>query len=323
MWRVVRQAEHKCRASILVRADHFHPQSRMKPRKTITAKALIVPVNLTTAKKAMRLMPSLSIDDVEVALSKAKKKIPEAAQLEFTTVIRTAFQNFLVLKMWELAYKPPPPAQTAKKLTAIAGAAARLAKALDSEQWSDARKPALVALTLAANAYGKKIGGYPRLPPKEYGPAPNRANSPRKSPLNYRGVEKLKDLTAGVALLHELAIAAAATEQAKADRRKTRLKAAGKHDKAVRGRDETVTRLYGDFAGAWMNAFSELPAISRRSDTGTPTGPSVRFLSFVFRALANRVSDELELLLPGLRQSLSPTEEAIANRINAIKTGRR
>jgi hypothetical protein len=290
----------------------------MSSRKAEATKAATKQPSTDDIREAARLLPSISKNDINAALKIAKKRLSPKKRTALAAAIGSAFQYLFIAKLWELGLKESTAAKTAKKLSAIAAAAKRLTKALDAEQPGDARKPAYLSLTLAADAHGELIGGYRGLSPSEFVAVRDNDGKPVVSRLDYRGRDKLKEIRESVALLQEFAQAAAAREQSKVTRHKAKQKAAGKNAKAVRERDEATIRFYGDFAGAWMDAFSELPGVSRPADTGAAGGPSVRFLSTLFSALADRVSDDLEDRVPGFRKVMSPTLEAIASRINGL-----
>lgn len=292
----------------------------MITHKVKPARAATKQPSLDDIREAASLLPRVSKEDIKAALAKTRKKAPSLSQrTALAAAMGSAFHTLLIAKLWELGLKGATAAKTAKKLTAIAAAAKRLTKALDAEQPRDARKPAYLSLTLAADAHGELIGGYRGLSPREFVAVRDNDGKPVVSRLDYRGRDKLKEIRESVALLQELAQAAAAREQSKVTRHNAKQKAAGKNAKAVRERDEAIVRFYGDFTGAWMDAFEQLPRISRSAQTGAAGGASIRFLRALFEALANRVTDELEERVPGLRKTLLPTSDAIANRIREIQ----
>lgn len=289
----------------------------MGTRKAGAAKLATKQPSLDDISEAARLLPSISEEDVTAALTKARKPLSFDKQSDLVGAMQIAFKTFFIAKIWELGLKGSTASQTEKKLTGIVVAAERLAAALDIEQPSDTRRPAYLALTRSANAYGEKIGGYPGLSPTEFDAVRDNDGKPVVRRMDYRGGEKLKDIREGVALLLELAQGAAAYERMKVERHKSKRQAAGKKAKAVRERDEAIVRFYGDFTGAWMDAFDELPRVSRSPITGVAGGPTVRFLSALFSVLAGKVSPELEARVPGLRRALRPTKDVISNRIRA------
>ena len=177
----------------------------------------------------------------------------------------------------------PPPSKVRHRLEQIEAAARRLITHLgikeaydpDSDPVEALPRALFIPLVLAAERFGRQLGGYPDLPPIELGT--EKAGEPY---IDVQAERKMVSTLSGVQLIARWARNAQAQEAdaVKSDRRLT-----GEGDWAL---NEFLARLMA----IYREATEREPWLSRRGRT--PTGPFLRFVKACLEPLAEEHTDQ-------------------------------
>lgn len=177
----------------------------------------------------------------------------------------------------------PPPSKVRHRLEQIEAAARRLIVHLgikeaydpDSDPVEALPRALFVPLVLAAERFGRQLGGYPELPPVEIGT--EKAGEPY---IDFHAERKMASALSGVQLIARWARNAQAQEAnaVKSDQRLTH-----EGDWAL---DEFLARLMA----IYREAAQREPRLSRRDRT--PRGPFFRFVKACLEPLAEEHSDQ-------------------------------
>jgi hypothetical protein len=261
-------------------------------------------------KEAWTLVPELSQDEILAAVnvigrsrSVTAEKLqwlcgtPEKLQ-RLRININASFHSYMREQLWHAAGEPPSDA--AKHLKRIAKQTAKLIEALGA--CDDFGAGAFGCLALQAARYGERIGGYPRLPPREFVVADT---DPIVRRIDYRGEEKVEEIIEGLALLHKLAEDAHRYERAKVGK--------GKADNCPPAAPVMRT-FFHDLHRAWLGAFGVKPKTSLLPE-GEAGGPYIRFVSKLLKTYREKIPAEIDTYAPELRDSLDLSPGAIRGHV--------
>lgn len=268
---------------------------------------------------AISLAPVVTDDDLNRAIEKTGNSLTDDAKDSLLVGVQKAFARYFHDQIWLALCKRSTSSEVARELKGIASKAEKLLATFGLDDESATRRPAYLRIRLQAGWHGEKLGGFPDLPPRTFTGVRDSDGNVAHTDIDYRGDEKLSQVIDGIELLQQIANEAHKYERAKVEKARKALKEAGKSVKSNRESDKPFHHLIGNLNGCWMDAFEELPGVSRPGKGGEVGGPYIRFLISLFSTLHDRAPAEMDDYAPGLLASLERTPESLSHGFRKTK----
>jgi hypothetical protein len=238
--------------------------------------------------RAFDLVPQLDIEDFKKALNNAEKSVTPDAESEAVGNLNAHFKVYCQHRIFCSSTVNLLCSDAAKNLKRLKEKANSLLEFLT------AQSPAGISLQLSIKLQAKLQA--------------EKNPSDRFDP-GFRGIEKYSQIVQSLQTLKDFSVAAHSMEREKIE--------AGKRDPKNVGDPEIneLLRVIGIF---WEQTFNAIPAVSWDEHHSSPTGHYLAFVKTLLHSYADRISDDLEKIVPSLKESLQLSDNAIRSRVNGL-----
>lgn len=221
------------------------------------------------------LIPSLSDEDLQIALKKAGRALTPRRAAALKRRVNTALSNYAIIHLGDRLRHATTPSELRVRLSQIERAAVRSAKQKVTAMFGD---PAYVAAVQEL----RRLAIVRALPVHDLG----------------HDLEALRSLSRDAGLLVARRIECAKSQAATGKLRERR----------HRG-NESMLALIGTLNCIWAFYFRELPGITQ--GRREPGGPYARFVCSLLKAFARRLGADIQRDFPGFRNRLLLSPQAL------------